>query len=165
MQQICGLVRRLLLPTSHRPHLACYLASSSPRCVQPGPSNAWQQRQYASHTTVPSAGPLRKELKGAAKLSKASAKRNSLTVVTPEELEEWELTVGIEIHAQLNTPTKLFSGMVKQGDLQNEADHTQLHRQSRLITQTGMSPLSICPSQVVSLFSRRGHSYQPCVQL
>ena len=32
------------------------------------------------------------------------------TVAGRDEIEGWELTVGIEIHAQLNTARKLFSG-------------------------------------------------------
>ena len=51
--------------------------------------------------------PLRKQLKDEAKrrkaeLHKSAKKKNG-------DLEKWELTVGIEIHAQLNTARKLFS--------------------------------------------------------
>ncbi|KAL5601433.1 hypothetical protein BROUX41_002580 [Berkeleyomyces rouxiae] len=52
--------------------------------------------------------PLRKRLK-------EEAKRQKLQNVKPkfkasnQTVPGWELTVGIEIHAQLNTPTKLFS--------------------------------------------------------
>ncbi|EGS24117.1 glutamyl-tRNA (gln) amidotransferase-like protein [Thermochaetoides thermophila DSM 1495] len=52
--------------------------------------------------------PLRKELKEQAKALKASGKKkkkNSDNQTVPG----WELTVGIEIHAQLNTARKLFS--------------------------------------------------------
>lgn len=65
------------------------------------------------HTTTDSADlettiPFRKQLKDEAKkkkvesLGKKSKKDN-------QKLEKWELTVGIEIHAQLNTARKLFS--------------------------------------------------------
>ena len=50
--------------------------------------------------------PFRKQLKEEAKLARRQgrkAKSDSQTV------DGWELTVGIEIHAQLNTPRKLFS--------------------------------------------------------
>jgi len=54
------------------------------------------------------ATPYRKQLKDAAKKKKAEAgtrkhKSNN------QRLDDWELTVGIEIHAQLNTARKLFS--------------------------------------------------------
>lgn len=60
----------------------------------------------------PNTVPLRKQLKdlakerrasGESKSAKRDAKRKDLS------LERWELTVGIEIHAQLNTERKLFS--------------------------------------------------------
>ncbi|CZR68830.1 related to PET112 protein [Phialocephala subalpina] len=47
---------------------------------------------------------FRKQLKGEKKLKKAQGKGKR-----SQSLEEWELTVGIEIHAQLNTARKLFS--------------------------------------------------------
>ncbi|KAH7028841.1 Glutamyl-tRNA amidotransferase subunit B, mitochondrial [Microdochium trichocladiopsis] len=58
--------------------------------------------------TGPAHVPLRKQLKEEAKQLKASGKKkkkNASNQVVPG----WELTVGIEIHAQLNTPRKLFS--------------------------------------------------------
>lgn len=67
------------------------------------------------HTTIPrrqEVTPLRKELKDVSKAARA-AKRvssNDPAVVDREQIDGWELTVGIEIHAQLNTPRKLFSG-------------------------------------------------------
>lgn len=54
--------------------------------------------------------PLRKHLKEEAKKKRAQSKSsgNEKTKVDPR-LEKWELTVGIEIHAELNTACKLFS--------------------------------------------------------
>ncbi|KAL1962076.1 hypothetical protein VTN77DRAFT_604 [Rasamsonia byssochlamydoides] len=52
--------------------------------------------------------PLRKELKNEAKRLKAQ-KRQKRGNEEPPRHEGWELTVGIEIHAQLNTEAKLFS--------------------------------------------------------
>lgn len=52
--------------------------------------------------------PLRKQLKDEAKKARAAGKKkkkNASNQVVPG----WELTVGIEIHAQLNTAKKLFS--------------------------------------------------------
>lgn len=54
--------------------------------------------------------PLRKKLKDAARASR-SAQVYEVKHDTPssDNLNPWELTVGIEIHAQLNTHVKLFS--------------------------------------------------------
>ncbi|RFU34268.1 hypothetical protein B7463_g2048, partial [Scytalidium lignicola] len=62
----------------------------------------------ATATDTPDIVPFRKQLKDEAKQRKAEglpkkAKSNN------QELDNWELTVGIEIHAQLNTARKLFS--------------------------------------------------------
>jgi aspartyl-tRNA(Asn)/glutamyl-tRNA(Gln) amidotransferase subunit B len=54
--------------------------------------------------------PLRKQLKVEAKQKRLETR--SGVVATPEANvpgEDWELTVGIEIHAELNTARKLFS--------------------------------------------------------
>lgn len=51
---------------------------------------------------------LRKELKDAAKKRKQEARPNP-TIKTSPDNSNWELTVGIEIHAELNTSRKLFS--------------------------------------------------------
>lgn len=51
--------------------------------------------------------PLRKQLKQAAKSAKVS--RSPQVSKSHDILNDWELTVGIEIHAQLNTARKLFS--------------------------------------------------------
>ncbi|KAF3049535.1 hypothetical protein E8E11_010259 [Didymella keratinophila] len=55
--------------------------------------------------------PFRKALKDAAKQQKKASKGGSKSkkAIDPR-LEKWELTVGIEIHAELNTARKLFSG-------------------------------------------------------
>lgn len=55
--------------------------------------------------------PLRKQIKDEIKRRKVAARdlSSSAPNSTAESLPDWELTVGIEIHAQLNTPTKLFS--------------------------------------------------------
>jgi hypothetical protein len=51
--------------------------------------------------------PLRKELKDAARLARLGAP--AFSGQSPDVLDDWELTVGIEVHAQLNTSRKLFS--------------------------------------------------------
>jgi aspartyl-tRNA(Asn)/glutamyl-tRNA(Gln) amidotransferase subunit B len=67
----------------------------------------------ALHTSAESTDPVttipfRKQLKDAAKKRKAEALPKTLRD-NNQKLEKWELTVGIEIHAQLNTARKLFS--------------------------------------------------------
>lgn len=52
--------------------------------------------------------PYRKQLKDAAKKKKTEG-GNKKHKANNQSLDDWELTVGIEIHAQLNTPRKLFS--------------------------------------------------------
>lgn len=51
--------------------------------------------------------PLRKKLKDEAKQAKKQGKKKAK--VDSQTVDGWELTVGIEIHAQLNTSRKLFS--------------------------------------------------------
>lgn len=53
--------------------------------------------------------PLRKQLKDEAKKAKASGTKKKKNA-NNQVVDGWELTVGIEIHAQLNTANKLFSG-------------------------------------------------------
>ncbi|KAI9743208.1 MAG: hypothetical protein M1818_003054 [Claussenomyces sp. TS43310] len=54
--------------------------------------------------------PFRKQLKDEAKRRKANGKQPATKRKSGVEHDDrWELTVGIEIHAQLNTPRKLFS--------------------------------------------------------
>ncbi|KAL8803128.1 MAG: hypothetical protein Q9182_003378 [Xanthomendoza sp. 2 TL-2023] len=62
----------------------------------------WRPLQTLATTET---GPFRKQLKDARKTTVGVRKR---TVENPV-LESWELTVGLEIHAQLNTEHKLFS--------------------------------------------------------
>ncbi|KAK4149195.1 Glutamyl-tRNA amidotransferase subunit B, mitochondrial [Chaetomidium leptoderma] len=52
--------------------------------------------------------PLRKQLKDQAKALKATGKKKKKNADN-QTVPGWELTVGIEIHAQLNTARKLFS--------------------------------------------------------
>ena len=54
--------------------------------------------------------PFRKQLKDEAKARKAQGILFHDKKVPSDVSSEWELTVGIEIHAQLNSDRKLFSG-------------------------------------------------------
>lgn len=55
--------------------------------------------------------PYRKQLKDEAKRRRAAgeSKNNALQKIGDARDQKWELTVGIEVHAQLNTERKLFS--------------------------------------------------------
>ncbi|KAK4211160.1 Glutamyl-tRNA amidotransferase subunit B, mitochondrial [Rhypophila decipiens] len=84
------------------------LRNNAPRAIPFRPS-----RKYAtvSSSSSPSQSPpiipLRKQLKDAAKAAKPTKKKPSSA--DNQQIPGWDLTVGIEIHAQLNTPRKLFS--------------------------------------------------------
>ncbi|XWW92553.1 hypothetical protein V2A60_000476 [Cordyceps javanica] len=67
---------------------------------------------HAAATPKPDIAPLnfRKKLKDEAKLAKKHGKKKNKS--DNQTVEGWELTVGIEIHAQLNSPRKLFSSAV-----------------------------------------------------
>lgn len=87
------------------------------RCPRPCIVAKWLQCRrnlttspLAANQQDTAAVPLRKHLKDEAKRKKAEAKLSSnKTVKTDPRLDKWELTVGIEIHAELNTACKLFS--------------------------------------------------------
>jgi hypothetical protein len=84
------------------------------QCPRPG-SDEFQRNFVTIAIRFQSSGviPLRKQLKDEAKAKKASSFNKACGKPILEEsdprLKEWELTVGIEIHAQLNTARKLFS--------------------------------------------------------
>lgn len=90
----------------------CLPRFSFPARTRPSLRTASRSAQPARYATqVTETVPLRKQLKYEAK-SKRAAGSNSASQpsgVTPKNVEDWELTVGIEIHAQLNTARKLFS--------------------------------------------------------
>ncbi|KAF3033578.1 hypothetical protein E8E12_004878 [Didymella heteroderae] len=66
--------------------------------------------QTASQPPAQDDTPFRKALKDAAKQQKKATRGgNKAKKASDPRLEKWELTVGIEIHAELNTARKLFS--------------------------------------------------------
>ena len=74
----------------------------------------WQARALQTDTRLDKSVPFRKQLKDEAKQrrvaeNQALAKTQKTRTKT---LDNWELTVGIEVHAQLNTERKLFSRWV-----------------------------------------------------
>jgi aspartyl-tRNA(Asn)/glutamyl-tRNA(Gln) amidotransferase subunit B len=82
---------------------------STSRCLrrcQRSPVSLWPQRSQALHTGS-STIPFRKQLKDEAATARKSPPKRPKA--HNQKLVDWELTVGIEIHAQLNTARKLFS--------------------------------------------------------
>jgi aspartyl-tRNA(Asn)/glutamyl-tRNA(Gln) amidotransferase subunit B len=67
-----------------------------------------QLTSSTSHNEEPSI-PLRKQLKDEAKQKRLDIRSGAVTQANKVSFEGWELTVGIEIHAELNTARKLFS--------------------------------------------------------
>lgn len=89
-----------------------WLQSSGHATTPPTIGTICPPYQAAFHTTQAiRITPLRKQLKDEAKaIRTAAAEGNPKTSTAGQEkLKNWELTVGIEIHAQLNTARKLFS--------------------------------------------------------
>ncbi|KAK4665034.1 uncharacterized protein QC763_509870 [Podospora pseudopauciseta] len=68
--------------------------------------------------------PLRKQLKDQAKAAKLSGSpKKKLKKFDNQTVPGWDLTVGIEIHAQLNTPSKLFSPASTPSGSSDDAAH------------------------------------------
>lgn len=104
-------------------------------------------------SVAPDRVPLRKQLKQEAKTLKAQKKHRKES----EEVsrQEWELTVGIEIHAQLDTEAKLFSRRSTESRTTVRiADPTthQARQPPRPILLIPMSPCSIWHFRAVSQF-------------
>ncbi|PNS14356.1 Glutamyl-tRNA(Gln) amidotransferase subunit B, mitochondrial [Sphaceloma murrayae] len=78
------------------------IKSSSTRACS---SSRWLRRLQTD--TAPT--PLRKQLKDEVKRRKKDSKTQGSSVKIQDQIDGWELTVGIEIHARLNTERKLFS--------------------------------------------------------
>ncbi|KAI8958093.1 GatB/GatE catalytic domain-containing protein [Daldinia sp. FL1419] len=84
--------------------------------IRSTPLWSFQVRSAHSESTPPLSNngpspvhvPLRKQLKDEAKKQKALGKKKKKNA-SNQVVDGWELTVGIEIHAQLNTAKKLFS--------------------------------------------------------
>lgn len=93
------LLSRLLTPLLPKPILSWRLVQQVPR----GLGTA-----TLSDSDVPYRNQLKKEAKRRRAVKHLS---NEETEKKDARLEKWELTVGIEVHAQLNTERKLFSRM------------------------------------------------------
>lgn len=88
------------------------LSSSAPRYLSQEASSAPAVLHLADDSRAPASSdssvPLRKKLKNIGKALKASGKKEGSNP-DRQVVPGWQLVVGIEIHAQLNTPLKLFS--------------------------------------------------------
>ena len=81
----------------------------SPKSLSYHKDHGRRSTHTGTHTADPTTTiPFRKQLKDEAKKRKAEA-APKISRGDNQRLEKWELTVGIEIHAQLNTARKLFS--------------------------------------------------------
>jgi aspartyl-tRNA(Asn)/glutamyl-tRNA(Gln) amidotransferase subunit B len=89
----------------HNPQLQLFAPWKATRLpLLPTPQHARQTASVAHNETIV---PLRKQLKEEAKTSRAQKRRGDGKAAV--QTDGWELTVGIEIHAQLNAESKLFS--------------------------------------------------------
>ncbi len=74
---------------------------------------SWQALNQRALATAASSEtvPYRKQLKDEAKHRRlaGNAEHEAVKRAKDDRAKEWELTVGIEVHAQLNTERKLFS--------------------------------------------------------
>lgn len=113
---VSELSRYLLRGQLHHP--SCLLSRSCRPVLSPATtrrqfsySSARLQVELSSdrpHEEATNHVPLRKQLKAEEKALKASGRKKTANA-SKQVVPGWELTVGIEIHAQLNTGHKLFS--------------------------------------------------------
>ncbi|EQL36271.1 glutamyl-tRNA(Gln) amidotransferase subunit B, mitochondrial [Blastomyces dermatitidis ATCC 26199] len=133
--------------------------SSSPRCSLDIRTDTPRSRsEYV---------PLRKQLKEEAKAKRAAKRKGS---APPAKHDDWELTVGIEIHAQLDTDVKLFSrASAAIDDIPNSnvalfdialPGSQPLFQPSTLIPALRAALAMNCDIQRVSRFDRKHYFYQ-----
>ena len=89
-------------------------ARSPPRRLQQWAPFQQVARGLKTATLANSDVPYRKQLKDKAKQRRADgeSKHDDAKKIKEARAENWKLTVGIEVHAQLNTERKLFSRRV-----------------------------------------------------
>jgi len=132
--------------------------------------------QTDSQSTPPQDdAPFRKALKDAAKQQKKDKNATSSSTTKPNtandpRLEKWELTVGIEIHAELNTARKLFSraatsvseapnSHVSLFDVAFPGSQPQFQKETLIPALRGALALN-CTIQKRSSFDRKHYFYQ-----
>lgn len=119
--------------------------------------------------------PFRKALKDATKQKKKDDRVNSKSArksskAQDPRLEKWELTVGIEIHAELNTAKKLFSSAATSANATPNSHvalfdtafpGTQPHFQKETLIPALRAALALnCEIQHKSSFDRKHYFYQ-----
>lgn len=130
-----------------------------------------------NQTSITHNGPFRKHLKDAAKQQKKQAgssknkgTQQSFAGTDARRLEKWELTVGIEVHAELNTGRKLFSSAAtSMGDVPNShvalfdvafpGSQPQFQKETLIPAIRGALALN-CTIQPRSSFDRKHYMYQ-----
>ncbi|KAL1595154.1 hypothetical protein SLS60_009842 [Paraconiothyrium brasiliense] len=139
--------------------------------------NAHGQRARMAISLSPSTddAPFRKALKEAAKKKKkddraASGSLRKSSKPRDPRLDKWELTVGIEIHAELNTARKLFSGAATSANatpnthvalFDTAFPGTQPHFQKETLLPALRAALALnCEVQHRSSFDRKHYFYQ-----
>ncbi|KAJ5577194.1 Aspartyl/glutamyl-tRNA(Asn/Gln) amidotransferase B subunit [Penicillium sp. DV-2018c] len=128
-------------------------------------------RYLASPAPAPTSAdrvPLRKQLKQEAKALR-SHKRQRKEIAEASK-EEWELTVGVEVHAQLDTETKLFSrASTSTSDVPNSNvalfdlafPGSQPIFQAAILLPAIRAALALnCEIQPISRFDRKHYFYQ-----
>ncbi|EFQ99608.1 aspartyl/glutamyl-tRNA(Asn/Gln) amidotransferase subunit B [Nannizzia gypsea CBS 118893] len=112
MQMQAQMVRlRLLHPRlslSSASVAARHWAWSRTAPARAGPGRLLSTQQIQSSSSEPFV-PLRKQLKDESKAKRLQGKGRKRSRGARSQVEGWELTVGIEVHAQLDTDAKLFS--------------------------------------------------------
>ena len=81
------------------------------RCSQEQLPHSSQSRRLHIGSVRADAVPFRKQLKDDAKRQRFAVDtwQEKRKGTSDDRLKKWQLTVGIEVHAQLNTERKLFS--------------------------------------------------------
>ncbi|KAF2031897.1 hypothetical protein EK21DRAFT_99420 [Setomelanomma holmii] len=102
-----------LAVVSNRPYI-CQACLRKARCTQLVLRNSNRLLQTKASAPQSDDTPFRKALKDASKQQKKEKRNTDSSLQTSRKkndprLEKWELTVGIELHAELNTAQKLFS--------------------------------------------------------
>lgn len=170
--------RRALATASVRPNIcqSCLRYSRHPFLAtekRSAPSSS--HLLHTSRESPSDDAPFRKVLKDAAKKSKKEKKANSDQSTKSHKAkasvaDKWELTVGIEIHAELNTAQKLFSSAATSV---NQAPNThvalfdmafpgsQPHFQKQTLVPALRAALALnCNIQHKSSFDRKHYFYQ-----
>ncbi|KAF2012178.1 hypothetical protein BU24DRAFT_465742 [Aaosphaeria arxii CBS 175.79] len=171
--------RRVLSTLARRPYVcpACLRSARSPSlATSPSISRPLLRNLQTDSQALPQEDtPFRKQLKDAARKKKKEdraapgSKKGSKKQSDPR-LEKWELTVGVEIHAELNTAHKLFSGAATS---MNDTPNThvalfdvafpgsQPHFQKETLIPAIRAAIALnCEIQPRSSFDRKHYFYQ-----